>query len=266
MDPQLKNRTALVTGGTSGIGLAIAQALADEGVHVAVVSRRHDPSIVDDLKSRGVNACAIEADLSREPEVRRMFDKAAGQLGGVDLYVNNAARAVHQPVTQIDAESAATIVNTNLMACVWGAQCAARHMIARGRGAILIVGSTSMYTPGPTETVYRMTKSALKPHTVSLAVELAPHNIRVNLLVPGYFRTRLTAGIAPDVEQRLLDEIPLRRPGDLHECAAAAVFLLSDALSGYTTAAELLVDGGIAARPLWLSTRDALKELNNPQV
>jgi NAD(P)-dependent dehydrogenase (short-subunit alcohol dehydrogenase family) len=264
MDAKLNGKTALVTGGTSGIGLAVAQALADEGVHVAVVSQHPDPAVVDDLKSRGVAACAIEADLSREPEVRRMFDEAVRQLGGVDLYVNNAARAVHQPVTRIDPESAATIVDTNLMACLWGGQCAARHMIARGGGAILIVGSTSMYTPGPTETVYRMTKAALKPLTVSLAIELAPHNIRVNLLIPGYYRTKLTAGIPPDVERRLLEEIPLHRPGELRECANAAVFLLSDSLSGYTTGAELLVDGGIAMRPLWLSTPEALKALNAP--
>lgn len=262
LDTQLSGKNALITGGTSGIGLAIAQALADEGANVAVASRNLDHQVVADLESRGVQAIGLVADVSQEASVRQMIDKSIESLGGLDLYVNNAASAIHQPVTEIDSESCQKIVNTNLLGCLWGCQAAAKHMICHDGGAILIVGSTSMYTPGPTETVYRMTKTALKPLTVSLAIELAPHNIRANLLVPGYYRTRLTQGISPEIENLLLEEIPLRRAGETRECANAAVFLLSDALSGYTTGAELLVDGGISSRPLSFSSYEELKSMN----
>ncbi len=262
LNTELRGKRALVTGGTSGIGLAIAQALADEGADVAVASRNPVPEVVTDLESRGVRATGLVADVSKETSVRKMIDESIDTLGGLDLYVNNAARTIHQPVTQIDTESCQAIVNTNLLGCLWGCQAAAKYMIQCGGGAILIVGSTSMYTPGPTETVYRMTKTALKPLTVSLAIELAPHNIRANLLIPGYYRTRLTEGISPQIENALWDEIPLRRAGETRECANAAIFLLSDALSGYTTGAELLVDGGIAMRPLSFLSFDELKNLN----
>ena len=262
MDTKLRGKTALVTGGSSGIGLAIAQMLADEGADVAVASHNPSQEIVEELKSRRGSRCAISVDLSEEKCVRRMIDEAIEKLGHLDLYVNNAARAIHQPLTRIDSEACHTIVNTNLLACLWGCQSAARHMISRGGGAILIVGSTSMYTPGPGEIVYRMTKTALKPLAVSLAIELAPHNIRVNLLVPGYFRTKLTAHISGESEEQLFEEIPLRRAGDTRECANAAAFLLSDALSGYTTGAELLVDGGVAMRPLTFSTHQELRDMN----
>ena len=262
METKLSGKKALVTGGFSGIGLSIATALAGEGADVAVASRHPDPGVVADLESYGVRAVGIAADVSQQASVRKMVEESVDALGGLDLYVNNAARAIHQSVTEIDADTCQTIVDTNLMGCLWGCQAAAKQMISRGGGAILIVGSTSMYTPGPTETIYRMSKSALKPLTVSLAIELAPHNIRANLLIPGYYQTRLTAGISPDIEKALLEEIPLRRAGETRECANAAVFLLSDSLSSYTTGAELLVDGGISMRPLSFSSYDELKNLN----
>lgn len=262
LDTKLRGKKALVTGGTSGIGLAIAQALADEGADVAVASRHLAPAVVTDLESRGVRAVGLVADVSQEASVRQMIDESTEALGGLDLYINNAARALHQPLTKIDTESCQAVINTNLLGCLWGCQAAAKQMIRSGGGSILIVGSTSMYTPGPTETIYRMTKTALKPLAVSLAIELAPHCIRTNLLIPGYYRTRLTEGISPEIEKSLLEEIPLNRAGETRECANAAVFLLSDALSGYTTGAELLVDGGIAMRPLSFLSSDELRKLN----
>lgn len=264
MDAKLRGKKALVTGGSSGIGLAISLALADEGVDVAIASRTPEKSAVSQLESRGVRALGIAADVSQPGDVRRMVNDCVRDLGGLDLYISNAARAIHQPVTGIDEESCRAIVDTNLLGCLWGCQAASKHMIVHGGGSLLIVGSTSMYTPGPTETVYRMTKTALKTLTVSLAIEMAPHKIRVNLLVPGYYRTRLTAGIPSNIEQSLLEEIPLGRAGKTEECAAAAVFLLSDALSGYTTGAELLVDGGISMRPLQFCTKDELRAMNLP--
>jgi NAD(P)-dependent dehydrogenase (short-subunit alcohol dehydrogenase family) len=263
MDSELAGRFALVTGGTSGIGLAIALELAAEGVRVAVASRQAETlsnAIADELRSKDI--VRIQADVSREEDVCRMVEQAEKEFGHIDLYVNNAAIAQHQPITKLDSDSFRTVVDTNLAACIWGSREVAKRMIPRKKGGILVVGSTSMYTPGPAETVYRITKMGLKSIVQNLAIELAPFNIRANLLVPGHYRTRLTSKISPDIEEKLKQNIPLRRFGATSECGKAAVFLLSDALSGYTTGAELIVDGGLALRPLYFGTDADLSQLN----
>jgi glucose 1-dehydrogenase len=264
VETQLSGKTALVTGGTSGIGLAIAQALAREGVHVAVASREPDEAQLEVDWPRGAGkVVSIRADVSHESDVVNMIQTAVNRLGRIDLFINNAARALHQPVTKVDALSFRTILDTNLSACLWACREVAKHMISRAAGSILVVGSTSMYTPGPTETVYRITKYGLKTIVQNLAIELAPFGIRANLLVPGHYRTRLTSQIPAPIEERLTREIPLRRFGATSDCGHAAVFLLSESLSGYTTGAELVVDGGLSLRPLYFGSDDDLRRLNS---
>ncbi|HMO83690.1 MAG TPA: SDR family oxidoreductase [Lacipirellulaceae bacterium] len=263
MDPCLTNKVALVTGGSSGIGLGIAQALVDAGVHVAIASRSHDAQVTQSLRAAGGTVLEVYADVSREADVIRMVRETVEGLGGLDLFVNNAAQALHQPLTRIDADAFHKIVGPNPAAGVWGCREAAKSFIANGKpGAILVVGSTSMYTPGPTETVYRMTKAGLKSLVQSIAVELAPHGIRANLLVPGHYRTRLTAGLSTEIEERLTHQIPMRRFGETSDCGNAAVFLLSPTLARYITGAELVVDGGLSLRPLSFLTDGELASLN----
>lgn len=265
MEAKLRGKTALVTGGTSGIGLAIARALAAEGVRVAVASRNPEVELnTQKSDTSGEPELAITADVSRESDVIRMIDETVSHFGQLDLFVNNAAQALHQPITRIDTASFQKVSDTNLSACLWSCREAARRMILRQTGAILVVGSTSMYTPGPGETVYRITKFGLKAIVQNLAIELAPHGIRANLLVPGHYRTRLTANIPTEIEQRLTQQIPLRRFGETNECGSAALFLLSDLLSGYVTGAELVVDGGLSLRPLYFGSDDQLENLNSP--
>ncbi|MBI4586470.1 MAG: SDR family oxidoreductase [Planctomycetes bacterium] len=263
MDAKLEGKTALITGGTRGIGLHIALALADEGVHVAVASRMPDAGALEAIRSRGVRALAIAADVSREKAILDMVEAALGEFGQLDLFVNNAAVTQHQPFTKINDEAWRATLDTNLSACLWACREVSKHMIRQRRGSILIVGSTAMYTPAPRETVYRIAKAGLKTLMQSTAIELAPFGIRVNLLVPGHYRTRLTAGIPPEIEERLKKEIPLRRFGDLDECGHAAVMLLSDHLSGYTTGAELIVDGGLHLRPFCFLSDEELRRLNS---
>jgi NAD(P)-dependent dehydrogenase (short-subunit alcohol dehydrogenase family) len=265
MNTDLSGKTALVTGGSSGIGLAIGRALAEEGVRVAIASR-HPEAELEDIAAAAPKQpeLAITADVSREDDVVRMIETVVGRFGHLDLFVNNAAQALHQPISQIDTASFRQVLDTNLAACLWSCREVAKHMISRQRGAILVVGSTSMYTPGPTETVYRITKFGLKAIVQNLAIELAPHHIRANLLVPGHYRTRLTSSIPEEVERQLMQEIPLRRFGDTRECGNAAIFLLSDALSGYTTGSEFVVDGGLSLRPLFFGSDDRLRGLNLP--
>jgi NAD(P)-dependent dehydrogenase (short-subunit alcohol dehydrogenase family) len=249
-----------VTGGTTGIGLAIASALAREGVDVAIASRSNRPEAIAALQAVGVRAEWVQADVSSEDQVVRMVVSARDALGGLDLFVNNAAGTWHEPITQLTADGWSRTLATNLSACAFACREVARAFISQGHGAILIVGSTAAHTPLYKESSYRVSKAGLKSLMEVIAIELAPFKIRVNLLTPGAFLTELTRHLS--MRQMGGSMVPLRRPGEVDELGSAAVLLLSDKLSSYTTGAELLVDGGLHLRPLDLYTDEELAALN----
>ncbi|MCL4251590.1 MAG: SDR family oxidoreductase [Anaerolineae bacterium] len=263
MDAGLRGKTALITGGGSGIGRAIALALAAEGVNVAIASRHPAEAVRDEIAAFGAGTLRIEADVSDEAQVTGMVEQTIAHFGHLDLYVNNAAMARHQPVTRITTEAWLETLHTNLSACIWACREIGKHMIARGQGSILIVGSTAQYTQAYKEASYHITKTGLRVFKNTLALELAPFGIRVNLLVPGHFLTPLTAGISAEAEAIMKSQIPLRRFGETEELGATAVLLLSDKLSPYTTGAEFTVDGGLHLRPLPLATDDELRAMNS---
>lgn len=264
MDSRLGGKRALVTGGSTGIGLAIAHALADEGVALAIASRTPDPAAIDKLRARGVQVQAIVADVSREAAVTEMVAEAAAALGGLDLYVNVAAGAWHEPITRLTSASWYRTLDTNVGACVWGCREVGRRFIRQGHGCILVIGSVAMSMPQPCETAYRVSKVALKAHVETTAVELAPFGIRANLLVPGAFDTKMLADTPRVLRDRVMSEIPLRREAQPREIASSAVLLLSDELSPYTTGASLVVDGGLSLRPLMAGSDSDLNALNSP--
>ncbi len=265
MDIGLKGKTALITGGSSGIGRGIALALAAEGVDVAIASRNPDQDTVKAIEALGVRALCLEADVSEESQAVGMVQQTIEVFGHLDLYVNNAAWAWHQPVTRITSEAWFATLNTNLSACIWACREVSKHMIKRGRGSILIVGSTAQFNRGYGEAAYHISKTGLKVFMTQLAIEMAPYGIRVNLLVPGHYRTRLTSGLSIDKEKMMIQKIPLRRFGQPEECGPAALFLLSDKLSSYTTGAELVVDGGLHLRPIRLMSDDEILAMNAVQ-
>ena len=263
MDSGLSGKSALITGGGSGIGRAIALALAREGVNIAIASNRADEAgALGEIKTHGGKTLHIPADVSCEGDVTRMVEETIRALGGLDLYVNNAAIAVHEPITRLTSEAWRKTIDTNLSSCVWACREVCRHMIARGGGGILIVGSTAQFNQAYGEASYHISKTGLRIFKNTLALEMAPHGIRVNLLVPGHFETPLTAGIKAEQAAILRREIPLRRFGSTHELAATAVLLLSDQLSPYTTGAEFVVDGGLHLRPLPTLSDDQLLSMN----
>ncbi|NLG27123.1 MAG: SDR family oxidoreductase [Chloroflexi bacterium] len=259
METGLRGKTALITGGSSGIGRGIALALAAEGVDIAIASRDPDPAAVEAVSAHGVRCVAIQAD------VVGMVAGAIAQLGRLDLYVNNAAWTWHQPVTRIDSESWYRTLNTNLSACMWACRDVGRHMITRRQGSILIVGSTVRFNPSYRETSYRVSKEGLRMYMQGLAIELAPWGIRVNMVTPGHFRTRMTSTVPRATETKMLEIIPAHRFGDPGEIGNAAVLLLSDRLSGYTIGADLVVDGGLTLRPLPLFSADEIEAMNAVQ-
>ena len=265
IEPGLRGKNALVTGGGTGIGRAIAFALAEAGVNIAIASNQPAEETIRELKSLGVRASFIAADVSIEADVGRMVDEAASQLGSIDLYVNNAAIAAHQPVTRISADAWHKTLNTNLSACVFACREICKHMIARGGGSILIIGSTAQFNQAYGEASYHIAKTGLRVYKNTLALEMAPHGIRVNMLAPGHFLTPLTEGIGDESARILRGEIPLRRFGKLTELAATAILLLSDRLSPYTTGAEFVVDGGLHLRPLPLVTDRQILLMNTEE-
>jgi glucose 1-dehydrogenase len=262
MDTGLSGKTALITGGSSGIGRGIALVLAGEGVNLAIASRNPDGAALDEMRGKGVEVVRLAADVSREEDVLRMVDEAVSGLGHLDFYVNNAAWTWHQPVTRIDSESWRKTLDTNLSACVWATREISKHMIQRGGGGIVIVGSTVRFFPAYRETSYRVSKMGLRMVMQNLAIELAPHGIRVNMVTPGHFKTRLTGQIPERLENRLKEIIPAHRFGDPLEIGHAVAFLLSDRLSGYTIGGDLVVDGGLTLNPLPLMTQQEIRDLN----
>jgi glucose 1-dehydrogenase len=262
MDAKLFGKTALITGGSSGIGKGIALALAEEGVNLAVASRDPDLAALEEIRSKGVQVVRIAADVSQENEVLRMMEEAVAGLGHLDFYVNNAAWVWHQPITKIDSESWFKTLNTNLSAAVWATREVAKHMVARGAGGIVVVGSTVRFFPAYQETSYRISKMGLRMLMQNLAIELAPYGIRVNMVTPGHYKTRMTGGLPAEVEDKLKTIIPAHRFGHPMEVGHAVAFLLSDHLSGYTIGADLVIDGGLTLHPLTLLTQDEIRDLN----
>jgi len=264
LDTDLAGKTALITGGSTGIGRAIALALGAEGVALAVASRNPDREAIEEMRALGVSALAIPADLSTEKGAVHAVRTAIRALGRIDLLVVNAATAHHEPVTKVTTSKWDQTLRTNLTGAMWVCRKACVGMIERGAGSVLIVGSIAQYFRAPAQSAYHVSKTALAAYASALAVELAPHGIRVNMLVPGSFPTALNAPLRDQDEERLLADIPLCRQGRPAECGPAAVFLLSDRLASYITGAELAVSGGMHLRPIVRISRRELKALNEP--
>lgn len=262
LDAGIEGKSALVAGGATGIGFAIAAALAAEGANLVVVSRNPSEAAMDALRTHGTSVEAVRADLADEVQARRAVADAHAVNGAIDLLVFSAATASSQAVTRITVEEVERTLRTNLIAAmVVGGETAGR-MIDAGGGSILMVGSVAQYHRAPAQASYHASKAALASYTRTLAVELAPHGIRANLLVPGSFPTALSPPGDPATEDLRLAEIPMGRRGDPDECGPAAVFLLSDRLASYITGAELVVSGGIDLRPHVRIPWTQVRELN----
>ncbi len=262
METGLRGSRALITGGGSGIGRAIALSLADEGVDVVICGRRDRSDVAREISARGVRSWWLQADVSKESDVVTVVREASDRLGGLDLYVNVAAGTWHQPLTRMTTTAWEQTMATNVGACVWGCREVARLFIAQGHGAIVVIGSTATVSAQPQETAYRASKAALKAHVEVAAVELAPFGIRVNMVTPGGVDTEFVADADPDQRAAAIAQIPLRREAVPDEVAPAATFLLSDQLARYVTGSDLLVDGGLHLRPIQGSSEEDLRRLN----
>ena len=265
MNLEIAGKNCLITGGSSGIGLGIAKVLAREGVNLAIASRNPDSTAIEELKSYGINVVAISADVSKIDQAVGMVEEAIEKMGHLDFYVNNAAWSWHQPITKIDEEAWYNTINTNLSGAVFACRTAARHMTERGQGSFVIISSTSKYTPGYTETAYRCSKMGLNALMQNLATELAPFGIRSNMVTPGHYVTRMTGW--DRLEKKLVEKfrdnyIPMRRFGETEEVGYSVALLLSDKCSGYTTGADIVIDGGLSLGPVKVVSDEEIRGLN----
>jgi len=245
----LSGKVAIVTGANTGIGQAIALALASSGADVACVGRTPAQDTADRIKAMGRRAEIISADLSTIDPVERIVDETAAKLGGVDILVNNAGiirRADAVDFTEADWDA---VIDTNLKSVFFLSQAAGRHMIARGSGKIINIASMLTFQGGVRVPSYTASKSGIGGLTKLLANEWASKGINVNSIAPGYIATANTAALQADEARNksILERIPAGRWGDASDLGGAAVFLSSRA-ADYVQGHVLAVDGGWLAR------------------
>lgn len=246
----LDGQVAAVTGGNGGIGRGIALGLAEAGAAVAVLARnpRKNRAVLGELETRGVRALALEVDVADRAQLEPALAEVELRLGPLGILVNNAGIAVARATLELCAEDWDRTLETNLSACFLLSRLAAQSMVRRKAGKIINIASEYSRFGSPAVPAYSASKGGLIQLTRSMAIELAPHNIQVNAIVPGWIETDLTA---PVKATPLYDEIIMRTPagrfGQPAECAGAAIFLASRA-SDFVTGATVFVDGGYAIR------------------
>ena len=243
----LEGRHALVTGGSSGIGLGCAVALAEAGAQVTIMARRREQldGAVAAMAEAGLTAEAMAGDIA---DIEAMA-AAIESLRPLDIFVNSAGLARHSPATETEAADFDAVMNVNLRGAYFASQTVARAMIADGRqGSIINISSQMAVVGGIDRAVYCASKHAVEGFTKSMAIELGPHRIRVNTICPTFIRTPLTEQTfsQPARVKWIEEKIKLGRVGEVEDIMGAVQFLASDA-SALVTGTALLIDGGWTA-------------------
>lgn len=244
---RLDGKAAVVTGAGRGLGRACALALAEAGAAVALISRTEDEldAVASEITAAGGTAHPVVCDVTDRDAVTRAIDG----LKRIDVLVNNAGINFPEPFTEVSADHYDRIMDLNVRAVFMTSQATARRMIAQGTGgAIINISSQMGHVGAPTRTVYCASKHAVEGLTKAMAVELAPHRIRVNSIGPTFIVTPMTAPFFdnPAFRDDTLARIPLGRLGNLEEIMGAVVFLVSPA-AALITGTALVVDGGWTA-------------------
>jgi NAD(P)-dependent dehydrogenase (short-subunit alcohol dehydrogenase family) len=246
----LKSRTAVVVGGTSGIGLALARGLAEAGANVIPTGRRRDhvDRAAAGIRELGRRSLDATCDITDLESVKRFRDAVFREFESVDILVNCAGITMKVPTLEVSEDDWNRVVDTNLNGTLRMCQVFGRHMIARRYGRIINIASLASSTGFFQVAAYAASKAAVVSLTKTLAVEWAPHGVCVNAIAPGVFRTDLNRALLDGTPrgQELLMRTPMGRFGQVEELVGAAVFLASEAAS-FVTGHVLAVDGGFLA-------------------
>lgn len=246
----LKNKTAVVIGGTSGIGLALTRGLAQAGADVVPTGRRAEQvrNAADEVVALGRRSFVQTCDVTDNPSLERLLQSVCNEFGSVQILVNCAGRTKRMPTLEFPESEWDAIFETNLKGTLRACRVFGRHMIEKGYGRIINIGSLSSFVGLHEVAAYGASKAGVASLTKTLAIEWARSGVCVNALVPGVLRTDLNAALLDGTERgrEFLLRTPMKRFGQLDELAGAAVFLASDAAS-FVTGHLLVVDGGIMA-------------------
>ena len=246
----LAGKTAVVIGGTSGIGRAIAHGLAEAGADVVPSSRRVDQvnAAADEIEEKGRRSIRVVSDVADKASLEDLLKETIGTFGKIDILVNSAGTTKRQPSADVDEETWNWIFETNLTGTLRACQIFGQHMVENGYGRIINIASLSTFVALFEVAAYSASKAAVASLTKSFAIEWAKHGVNVNAIAPGVFRTPLNEKLLDETDRgkEFLMRTPMGRFGKVEELAGAAVFLASDAAS-YVTGEILVVDGGFLA-------------------
>jgi len=247
---ELNGKVAVVIGGTSGIGLAIAKGMAEAGADVVPTSRRQDQveTASREIENRSRRSIRVTSDVGDRASLQNVLDESIKAFGKVDVLVNSAGRTKRAPTLDFSEEDWNSILDTNLTGTLRAAQVFGRHMLERESGSIINIASLSTFVALYEVAAYSASKAAVASLTKSLAIEWSEKGVRVNAIAPGVFRTPLNEKLLDETERgrEFLLRTPMKRFGNVEELAGAAIFLASDAAS-FVSGEILTVDGGFLA-------------------
>jgi NAD(P)-dependent dehydrogenase (short-subunit alcohol dehydrogenase family) len=239
---RLDGRVAVVTGGNRGLGFAFARALGEAGARVAIAVRDPEGSAG---AAAELGALAVPLDVTDPAAVEAMVERVTGELGSIDVLVNNAGTCFHRPALEVPDEEWRAVWDVNVDGVWRCSRAVGAQMVERGRGSIVNIGSISaMIVNRPQmQPAYNASKAAVHQLTKSLAAEWAPHGVRVNALAPGYTKTEMAPVDEPRFRRHWIEDAPMERYATPDELGPSLLYLASDA-SSFVTGSVLVVDGG----------------------